>query len=221
MDEAALAEAVAVAARRKLEAPLQLTGEMGFDAVFVGAGAGAPAFLGIPGEFAGQVYSANEFLTRVNLMGGDKFPYQDTPITLGKSVVRAKDTPNFIANRVGIAGMLATMKEAETYGLSYDVVDDLTGKKMGRASSGTFRTADVVGLDTMAHVIKTMQDTLQADPFYPHFATPKVLAGLIDQTGMIAPDSSIWEVHWNGRQKRYSYTSIAAVTGRVGSTART
>ena len=58
---------------------------------------------------------------------------------LGKSVVRAKDTPNFIANRVGIAGMLATMKEAETYGLSYDVVDDLTGKKLGRASSGTFR----------------------------------------------------------------------------------
>lgn len=65
----------------------QLLGEMGFDAVFVGAGAGAPAFLGIPGEFAGQVYSANEFLTRVNLMGGDKFPYLDTPITLGKSVV--------------------------------------------------------------------------------------------------------------------------------------
>jgi glutamate synthase (NADPH) small chain len=60
---------------------------MGFDAVFVGAGAGAPSFLGIPGEFAGQVYSANEFLTRVNLMGGDKFPYLDTPITLGQSVV--------------------------------------------------------------------------------------------------------------------------------------
>jgi homotetrameric NADPH-dependent glutamate synthase len=65
----------------------QLLGEMGFDAAFVGAGAGAPAFLGIPGEYAGQVYSANEFLTRVNLMGGDKFPYLDTPITLGKSVV--------------------------------------------------------------------------------------------------------------------------------------
>jgi len=65
----------------------QLMGEMGYDAVFVGAGAGAPTFLGIPGEFAGQVYSANEFLTRVNLMGGDKFPYLDTPITLGQSVV--------------------------------------------------------------------------------------------------------------------------------------
>ncbi len=99
--------------------------------------------------------------------------------SLGKSVVRAKDTPNFIANRVGIAGMLATIKEAETFGLSYDVVDDLTGKKLGRASSGTFRTADVVGLDTMAHVIKTLQDNLADDPFFPIYATPPVLEGLI------------------------------------------
>jgi len=100
---------------------------------------------------------------------------------LGKGVVRAKDTPNFIANRVGIAGMLATMKEADTYGLSYDLVDDLTGKKMGRASSGTFRTADVVGLDTMAHVIKTLQDNLADDPFFPSYATPPVLAALISK----------------------------------------
>lgn len=101
--------------------------------------------------------------------------------TLGKSIVRAKDTPNFIANRVGIAGMLATMTEANKFGLSYDVVDDLTGKKMGRASSGTFRTADVVGLDTMAHVINTLQTTLspQTDPFYGNFGTPEVLQGLI------------------------------------------
>jgi len=100
---------------------------------------------------------------------------------LGKGVVRAKDTPNFIANRVGIAGMLATIKEAETFGLSVDVVDDLTGKKLGRASSGTFRTADVVGLDTMAHVIKTLQDNLKDDPFFPTYGTPPVLGKLIEQ----------------------------------------
>ena len=100
---------------------------------------------------------------------------------LGKSVVRAMDTPNFVANRVGIAGMLATIKEAETFGLSYDVVDDLTGKKLGRASSGTFRTADVVGLDTMAHVIKTLQDNLADDPFFASYATPPVLKALIDK----------------------------------------
>ena len=101
---------------------------------------------------------------------------------LGKGVVRAKDTPNFIANRIGIAGMLSTMKEVENFGLTYDVVDDLTGKKLGRASSGTFRTADVVGLDTMAHVIKTLQDnlSLETDPFYGSFETPAVLAKLIE-----------------------------------------
>jgi 3-hydroxyacyl-CoA dehydrogenase len=101
--------------------------------------------------------------------------------SVGKGVVRAHDTPNFVANRVGIAGMMATMIEAEKFGLSVDVVDDLTGKKLGRASSGTFRTADVVGLDTMAHVVKTMQDNLQADPFYATYAMPKPLAALIEK----------------------------------------
>lgn len=101
---------------------------------------------------------------------------------LGKGVVRAHDTPNFVANRVGIAGMLATMKEVENFGLTFDVVDDLTGKKLGRASSGTFRTADVVGLDTMAHVIKTLQDNLDenSDPFYASFGTPAVLKKLLE-----------------------------------------
>jgi 3-hydroxyacyl-CoA dehydrogenase len=103
--------------------------------------------------------------------------------TLGKGVVRAKDTPNFIANRVGIFGMLATIKEAEKYGIAYDIVDDLTGTKLGRAKSATFRTADVVGLDTMAHVIKTMQDTLpgSVDPFAAHFAMPAALKALVDK----------------------------------------
>jgi 3-hydroxyacyl-CoA dehydrogenase len=104
--------------------------------------------------------------------------------SLGKGVVRAKDTPNFVANRVGIAGMLATIREAENFGLGYDLVDDLTGKKLGRASSGTFRTADVVGIDTMAHVIKTLQDNLgpgkTPDPFASSYATPASVAKLIE-----------------------------------------
>ena len=104
---------------------------------------------------------------------------------LGKNVVRAHDTPNFIANRVGIAGMLAIIKQTEAFGLTYDVVDDLTGKKLGRASSGTYRTADVVGLDTMAHVIKTLQDNLgegkqTPDPFSGMYGTPAVLAKLLE-----------------------------------------
>ena len=109
---------------------------------------------------------------------------------LGKNVIRAHDTPNFIANRVGIASILATMKEAENFGLSYDIVDDLTGKKLGRASSGTFRTADVVGLDNMAHVIKTLQDNLgdgpgkTPDPFTDMYGTPPVLAKLLESKSL-------------------------------------
>ena len=102
--------------------------------------------------------------------------------SLGKGVVRAKDTPNFIANRIGIANILATAKLTEKFGLGWDVVDDLTGKKLGRASSGTFRTADLVGLDTLNHVIKTLQDNLdeKRDPFYPNYSTPPALAKLLE-----------------------------------------
>lgn len=100
--------------------------------------------------------------------------------TLGKGVVRAKDTPNFVANRVGVFSILAVMAEGEKFGLGYDVIDDLTGARLGRAKSATFRTADVVGLDTMAHVIKTMQDTLPNDPFHAVYATPAALKGLVD-----------------------------------------
>lgn len=101
--------------------------------------------------------------------------------TLGKGVVRAKDTPNFIANRVGVFGMLATIAQAQRYGLTYDVVDDLTGTRLERAKSATFRTADVVGLDTMVHVIGTLQEALrpEQDAFAACYATPPVLATLV------------------------------------------
>ena len=101
--------------------------------------------------------------------------------TLGKGVVRAKDTPNFVANRVGIFSVLATMAHTQTYGLGFDVVDALTGPAIGRAKSATYRTADVVGLDTMGHVIKTMRDTLPDDPWHRLFNPPPVLAELIAQ----------------------------------------
>ena len=120
--------------------------------------------------------------------------------TLGKGVVRAKDTPNFIANRVGVFGMLATIHEAQKYGLAYDVVDDLTGTRLGRAKSATFRTADVVGLDTMAHVIRTMQEGLgpKDDPFSEHFALPPVLAMLV-QKGALGQKSGAGFYRKDGR----------------------
>jgi 3-hydroxyacyl-CoA dehydrogenase len=99
--------------------------------------------------------------------------------TLGKGVVRAKDTPNFIGNRIGVFSILATMHHTAAFGLGFDVVDALTGPAIGRPKSATYRTADVVGLDTMAHVIKTMADTLPNDPWHRYFKAPDWLAALI------------------------------------------
>jgi 3-hydroxyacyl-CoA dehydrogenase len=99
--------------------------------------------------------------------------------TLGKGVVRARDTPNFVANRVGVFSMLATMHHTLQFKLGFDEVDALTGPAIGRAKSATYRTADVVGLDTMAHVIKTMADTLPGDPWHKYYAAPDWLAALV------------------------------------------
>jgi 3-hydroxyacyl-CoA dehydrogenase len=99
--------------------------------------------------------------------------------TLGKGVVRAKDTPNFIGNRIGVFSMLSTMHHTQASGLGFDVVDALTGPGIGRPKSATYRTADVVGLDTMGHVIKTMGDTLPQDPWHRYFKAPEVLQALV------------------------------------------
>jgi 3-hydroxyacyl-CoA dehydrogenase len=99
--------------------------------------------------------------------------------TLGKGVIRAKDTPNFVANRVGVFSMLATMHHTVGYRLGFDEVDSLTGPAIGRSKSATYRTADVVGLDTLAHVVKTMADTLPDDPWAAYYKSPEWLAQLV------------------------------------------
>ena len=99
--------------------------------------------------------------------------------TLGKGVVHAKDTPNFIGNRIGVFSMLATMFHTQQYKLGFDVVDALTGPAIGHPKSATYRTSDVVGLDTMGHVIKTMDDTLPNDPWHAYFKAPAVVQALI------------------------------------------
>lgn len=77
---------------------------------------------------------------------------------LGKGVVIAKDTPNFIANRIGTYGLLVTVREMLKGGYSVGEVDSVTGPLIGRPKSATFRTLDVVGLDTFAHVAKNVYD---------------------------------------------------------------
>ena len=101
--------------------------------------------------------------------------------TLGKGVVIARDTPNFIGNRIGVFSMLAAMHHTEQLKLGFDTVDALTGPVIGRPKSATYRTADVVGLDTMVHVIKTMGDTLPDDPWHKYFKAPKWLAALVEK----------------------------------------
>jgi 3-hydroxyacyl-CoA dehydrogenase len=96
--------------------------------------------------------------------------------TLGKGVVRAKDTPNFIANRIGVFSMLATKHHAAAYDLGFDMVDALTGRYLGRPKSATFRTLDIVGLDVFAHVVNTMRENLTDDPWHKHFELPSWFA---------------------------------------------
>ena len=99
--------------------------------------------------------------------------------TLGKGVVYARDTPNFIGNRIGVFSILATIHHTAEHKLGFDEVDAVTGPLIGRPKSATYRTSDVVGLDTMAHVVKTMADTLPDDPWHKYFKSPKWLDALI------------------------------------------
>lgn len=100
---------------------------------------------------------------------------------LGKGVVRAKDTPNFIANRIGVFSLLATLHHTLSFDMNLDEVDALTGTLLGRPKSATYRTMDVVGLDTMEHVVHTMQQQLTKDPWHPYFELPEWLTHLIKE----------------------------------------
>jgi 3-hydroxyacyl-CoA dehydrogenase len=104
--------------------------------------------------------------------------------SLGKGVIRAKDTPNFIANRVGVFSILAAFHHTRAFGLGFDEVDALTGPLIGRPKSATYRTADVVGLDTLAHVVNTMQQGLPQDPWHHYFGLPDWYRGLLDQRAL-------------------------------------
>ncbi len=99
---------------------------------------------------------------------------------LGKGIVHAKDTPNFIGNRIGVYGMMATMNLAIKQSLTIEEVDKLTGPISGRPKSATFRTADVVGLDTMRHVSKTTYEKALDDEERDMFKIPDILNQLID-----------------------------------------
>ncbi|QIG98279.1 MULTISPECIES: 3-hydroxyacyl-CoA dehydrogenase/enoyl-CoA hydratase family protein [unclassified Bradyrhizobium] len=121
--------------------------------------------------------------------------------TLGKGVVRALDTPNFIANRVGVFSLLAVMRHTQDLKLTFDAADAVTGPLIGRATSATFRTADVVGLDTMAHVVKTMNDRLPDDPWHKYYEVPAYVTALI-QRGALGQKSGAGLYRREGRETK-------------------
>ena len=99
---------------------------------------------------------------------------------LGKGIVHAKDTPNFIGNRIGIYGMMVAVNLAIEQGLTIEEVDKLTGPISGRPKSATFRTADVVGLDTLVNVSLTTYDKAPEDEERDMFKIPDILDTLIE-----------------------------------------
>src|SRR6187397_32730 len=99
---------------------------------------------------------------------------------LGKTTVLAKDTPAFIANRIGVYGIMAIFGLVEKMGLTIDEVDALTGPIIGRPKSATFRTADVVGIDTLVKVAKGVYENCPGDEARDTFNIPGWLNKMLD-----------------------------------------
>ena len=102
-------------------------------------------------------------------------------INLGKGIVWAKDTPNFIGNRIGIQGMGKIMQEVVKQGLTLAEVDALFGPAMGRPSSAIFGTADLVGLDTMAHVMENSYDLCPDDEERQTHVLPEFVTTMVEK----------------------------------------
>ena len=101
-------------------------------------------------------------------------------LILGKTTVLCKDTPAFIANRIGVFGMMAIMNTMEKMKLTVDEIDALTGPIIGRPKSATFRTGDVVGLDTLVKVAKGVADNCPNDEAKEYFNIPAWLQKMLD-----------------------------------------
>src|SRR5690242_1990478 len=108
---------------------------------------------------------------------------------LGKGVVIAKDTPNFIANRIGTFSMLNALRLMGTLGMTVEEVDACTGPAVGWPKSATFRTADIVGLDVLVHVVKNIYETAPNDESRERYKVPALVEEMVkrgwlgDKTG--------------------------------------
>lgn len=99
---------------------------------------------------------------------------------LGKGIVLCKDTPNFIANRIGVYGMVSTVQAMEELGLTPEEVDALTGPALGRPKSASFRTLDMVGLDTFLHVAANVRDNVTEQWEKDAFRIPEFMTRMVE-----------------------------------------
>lgn len=99
---------------------------------------------------------------------------------LGKGVVYAKDIPSFVANRIGIFGLMDTIQKAIQKGFSVEAVDKITGPATGKPKSATFRTADLAGLDTAMHVAKNNYESLPNDEARETLKFPKIIETMLE-----------------------------------------
>ena len=147
---------------------------------------------GLPEDFLNKFFITHFFnppryMKLVEIIKSDKtnvdmcdFIHNYLEEILGKGVVVAKDTPNFIANRIGTYGMMVTLQESYKRKLSIEDVDALTGTLIGRAKSATFRTADIVGLDTLCYVANTGFEKCPNDPEREVFKLPDYVNKMIE-----------------------------------------
>lgn len=101
--------------------------------------------------------------------------------SLGKGIVIAKDRPNFIANRIGVFVHLATIEIMQEEAFSIEEIDALTGPVMGLPKSATFRTADLVGIDVMVHVVRNLHEALPGDEERETFRLPEFMERMLDR----------------------------------------
>src|SRR5512136_1924678 len=99
---------------------------------------------------------------------------------LGKGIVFGKDTPNFVANRVGVYGLMDTIHTMVDMDYQVDEVDAITGPAMGHPKSASFGTTDLVGLDTMVHVVRTIREECPNDETQPIFAVPDFVTKMVE-----------------------------------------
>jgi len=144
---------------------------------------------------------------------------QFSEVVLGKGIVIAKDVPGFVANRLGVYGMVAAMKGMMETGLTIDEVDALTGPLLGRAKSATFRTADITGLDVLLHVSKGLSASTGEDFSMPDWVARLAESGRLgDKTGggfykKVGKDITTldWHTLEYGPQKKVDDPALAAL----------